>query len=93
MRQSGYDYESIWEPGERIDYQTDEPTATEIADAVANVECKIETNLVGVLVGVTSELEEAFIQANWAELQQLKLWLDTVYRNSEQVLAEIAEAD
>jgi hypothetical protein len=33
------------------------------------------------------------IQANWAELQQLKLWLDTVYRNSEQVLAEVAEAD
>jgi hypothetical protein len=93
MRQSGYDYESIWEPGERIDYQTDEPTATEIADAVANVACKIETNLVGVLVGVTSELEEAFIQENWAELQQLKLWLDTVYRNSEQVLAEVAEAD
>jgi hypothetical protein len=86
MRARGFDYDSVSEPGDR---QWPEPAGeAEIATALADVDCKVETNLVGVWVGVESEYQERFIRDNWDALQELKHWLETVYRNSEQVLAD-----
>lgn len=86
MRRHGFDYESVGQPQDR---QWPEPAGDEeITTALADVDCKVETNLVGIWVGVESEIQERFIRDNWAELQQLRRWLDTVYRNSEQVLAD-----
>jgi hypothetical protein len=90
MRRDGFDYRSVWEPLER-EWPTP-PSREEIATAVADVSCKIETNLIGVWVAVESEYQEQHIQQRWDELQELKRWLDAVYRNSARVLAE-AEAE
>lgn len=97
MREAGYRYERPLEAGsERYresdgDGAWDRPASPEeIADAVANVECKIETNLVGVWVAVMSEYQQQHIQEHWEELQQLRRWLDNVDENSTQVLADAA---
>lgn len=86
MAAAGYDYQSIWEPNDQ-DWP-EPPNRKEIATAIADVDCKIETNLVGVWVGVMAEYQEQYIQQNWTELQELKRWLETVNRNSARVLAE-----
>jgi len=85
MRRHGFNYDSIWKPGDR---EWPEPAGDEeIATALADVDCKVETNLVGIRVGIESELQERFIRDNWAELRVLKRWLATVYLNSERVFA------
>lgn len=51
---------------------------TEVADAVANVRCEVESNLLGVLVAVIARYQEEFIAAHRDELAPLKRWLDMV---------------
>jgi hypothetical protein len=91
MRGKGYRYDSRSELSER---QWPDPVSEEeIATAVADVECKVETNLVGVLVGVTSEYQREFIEDNWAALQPLRQWLEAVSENSARVLSDTGSAD
>jgi hypothetical protein len=86
MRGRGYEYDSLREAADRA---WPEPAGPEeIATALAEVDCKVETNLVGIRVGVETEFQQRFISDHLAELQVLKRWLETVYRNSEQVLTD-----
>lgn len=86
MADRGYDYSSIWEPSNR-DWP-DPVTDEEIATAVADVECKRETNLVGIWYAVDAAHQRAFIENNAERLAELETWLETVHENATRVLNE-----
>lgn len=85
MSARGYDYSSSSEPNNRE--WPEPPTDEEIATAVADIECKLETNLVGIWFAVESAYQQQFIDAHAGELAELRHWLDTVQTNAARYLA------
>lgn len=83
MKARGYDYKSIWDPNDSFSM---EPTSTakEIATAVADVECRQETNLVGIWMAVETAYQHRVISANEGQFHEvqsiMKRWSDAARR-------------
>lgn len=86
MKRKGYDYADVFEPNDRE--WPDPPGEAERATAVADVECKIETNLVGIWAAVESAYQTVLIEENAEAFAAQRDFLDTIARNSARVLAE-----
>jgi hypothetical protein len=84
MTRAGYEYESSTAPHGRTDWRPGEETTAALID----VDCKVETNLVGVWMWVETRYQQRYIEANWDALQRVKQWRDAVYENAAQLLAE-----
>jgi|HigsolmetaAR201D_1030396.scaffolds.fasta_scaffold27975_2 hypothetical protein len=84
MKGKGYTYAGVFDAVE------DWPEALspeEIAAATADVECKIETNLVGIWYAVESAYQRRFIDENAEAFAAQQRYLDNVTRNAARVLA------
>jgi hypothetical protein len=84
MADVGHDFATIWDPM-GIDWP-DPVSEAEIQMAVTDMECRIETNLVGVWYAVESAYQEIVIEEHAEELAAIADWIDTVYRNAVEVL-------
>lgn len=85
MTGKGYDYEDIWEARNK---DWPDPVGDEqIATAVADMECMIDTNLVGVWHAMESAYQERMIDEHAEQLSEVREWLDALYRRSADVVA------
>ncbi len=86
MADKGYDYSNVWEPND-TDWP-EPPGEQEIATAMADVDCKQETNLVGIWMGVEAAYQEALIEQNAEVLDELRDATDSMLRTAAEVLSE-----
>jgi hypothetical protein len=84
MSEHGYRYSSIWEPA---DLQWPRPVGPEeIATAVADVGCKLSTNLAGIWLAVETAYQNREIDRNAQRLADVDRYLKNVGRNSARVV-------
>lgn len=84
MERAGFDYSTIWDPN---DQAWPEPvTDEEIAVAIADVECKQETNVLGVWMAVEAAYQVSAIRQHENELDALRIELSAEVANATQVL-------
>ncbi|MBQ1072177.1 hypothetical protein KBX06_03205 [Micromonospora sp. C31] len=88
MAQRGYQYTDPLKANDDNRWQ-EKPSATtdEIQVAVADVECKRATNLVGVWISVESAYQERAVEKNSESLRELKTIMDRELRNAATVSA------
>jgi hypothetical protein len=72
MAQHGYTYSMPYDAGNDRQWNTPQPTATEIRTAETDVSCKVQSNLVGIWYAVDSALQTRLIAANQQHLAQVK---------------------
>lgn len=85
MSRLGYSYRSPWEPN---DFGWPSPTTTEeIATATADVACKKETNVAGILLTVETAYQLREIEEHAEELAAVKSWRDERVRKAADILA------
>jgi hypothetical protein len=72
MRDRGYTFDTPFDPAGKADLQAPVPSRSETETALADVQCKKETNLVGVFHGVEVAYAQAAIDKNAEALDQLK---------------------
>lgn len=88
MKTAGYTYadtnaatqDPAWSPGAV-------PSAREVQTALADVECKKQTNLPNVAIAVLTAYEQQSIEQHAEELTAYKAWLTNATRNASRVLA------
>ncbi len=85
MKRSGYSYETPWEPN-NLDWPEPAQSA-EIATAKADVACKRETNLAGVMMAVEAAYQHRQIEQRSQELSHIQAWRDDRVRRAAQALA------
>jgi hypothetical protein len=85
MKARGYAYADVSDPRKR--QWPEPPGEEEIATATADVECKIQTNLVGTRYAVESAYQRRIIDENAELFARQRAFLDAVTRNAARVLA------
>jgi hypothetical protein len=84
MKGKGFDYQDPFQPLDgdslKASLAQSAPTAVEIQTAVADVDCKQQTNLVGVWFAVESAYEEKLIEKNREELVAIKRAMDAMLK-------------
>lgn len=79
MTERGYTYTdpqaALGDPRWSQDRASDQASAAQIATAVADVECKISTNLIGVAVAVQSAYDQQYIQSHADQLSAYRTHL------------------
>ena len=85
MAQSGFSYQSPIEP--RRQKWPSPPSPTEIATAVADVNCKAKTNLAGIWLAVQTGYQQTLFEQNAPALKQLQDAWQGVLKNAEQIVA------
>ena len=89
MANKGYEFQTPYDPLEDERFAGDgAATQLEIDTAVADVECKHETNVLGVMYGVNVEYEEMLINEHFESLQVIEDWLTTATDRYAELLAE-----
>ncbi|WP_333733177.1 hypothetical protein [Streptomyces sp. IBSBF 3010] len=68
MKDRGYDTPTVWDTDELVGVQSQTPTDKEIAIAVADVECKQETDLIKIWFDQESAIQRQLIKKNQASL-------------------------
>ncbi|MFF4345063.1 hypothetical protein ACFY00_34735 [Kitasatospora sp. NPDC001540] len=68
-------------------WRTASPSEVEIATATADVDCKQQTDLVGVWFTVESEYQSADVRSNSAALQRIRKAIDVALANADKVAA------
>jgi hypothetical protein len=86
MRRAGYDYADPMKANDDPAFQSERPSAAEIAVATADVRCKREVNLVGIWATVESAYQQRFIDRNPEQLQVFKALMEAQVRNAARVL-------
>jgi hypothetical protein len=93
MRERGYDYGSPLAPVQnRTFYGEDPASPTQVATAVADVECKTSTNYIGRAVAVQAAYQARLIDKNAEALQQAKEGHDAQLANALRIIAELGHA-
>jgi hypothetical protein len=82
MAKSGYNYRTPSDANNDRVYNTDEPTAQEIATAVADVGCKKQTNLVGIWSAADVAYQKRLIEQNSQALDLVKSAITTQIKNA-----------
>jgi hypothetical protein len=88
MAIKGFKYRDVFDPINNGGFgSSGVPTPGEIDTAVADVQCKQESNVVGVMFSVESAYENALIQKNYERLTDAKTHFDVAVRNAAAALA------
>ncbi|KOV70375.1 hypothetical protein ADL00_09105 [Streptomyces sp. AS58] len=85
MKRSGYDYASPLDPLKTMGMRA--PTPEEKATAAADVQCKYETNLIGIWNAVETEIQKAMIGNKEEILENGRRETDRSLRNAADVLS------
>jgi hypothetical protein len=88
MADSGYDYSSPTEANNDPKWSGDKASAEEIAVAVADVNCKKTTNLVGIRIAVDAAYQRETISQRGVELNEIKAALVRQAANASAILAK-----
>ncbi len=88
MAQSGYSYSTPMEANNDPKWSGDKASAEEIAVAVANVNCKKTTNLVGIRMAVDAAYQRKAISQHGAELSAIQAALVRQAATASAILAE-----
>lgn len=86
MQRAGHSYDEVSAPNNQ-DWP-EPPTDAEIAVAMADVNCKLETNLVGISFAVESAYQEQLIEENARALEEIRMYLEVQLENAARVLAQ-----
>jgi len=83
MRQKGFHYTKPMDPGDSDRFlHAAKPGRLEIRTAVADVECKRQTNVIGVWISVETAYQEIAVRVDGKKLNQVRQSLLTELRNS-----------
>ncbi|MDR2799596.1 MAG: hypothetical protein LBB07_03185 [Bifidobacteriaceae bacterium] len=72
MKEKGFDFESVNSPSSKFSQPRKVPTPEELATASADIQCKIDTNLVGIDLAVQSAYDNEYIDAHRDQLEAWK---------------------
>jgi hypothetical protein len=72
MKEKGYNYNSLKDVDAKYHGNMQKASSEEIAAANADIQCKIQTNLVGIGVAVQTAYDNQYIDAHRNELQAMK---------------------
>lgn len=87
MHNRGYPYDSPWDANDDPQWwEADKPTDPEIQVAVADVECKRETNLVGTWFAVESAYQDRLIDEHAMELVAMRDYFQAVIDNATEIV-------
>jgi hypothetical protein len=92
MSKAGFAYSTPMDANNDPRWSGEEVTQAEIAVAVADVNCKKKTNLVGIRMAVDAAYQRAAIAANAIELKAVKTALARQATTAHAVLAAIPSA-
>jgi hypothetical protein len=90
MVKHGYHYAVPYDAGNDTQWDTPEPSATEIRTATTDVACKAQTNLVGIWYAVETALQREMITANQQHLDQVRQGIAAQTAAAGKVLATAA---
>lgn len=72
MRRAGYRYRSPWDVNDDQRWKTPRPSRHELATATADVDCRAETNLVGIWYAVERSYQRRYLKAHARELAAVR---------------------
>lgn len=88
MKEKKFSYATPLEAINDQRWRTDEPSAAEIATAVAEVECKQRYDVVGVWFSVESSYQRADIKAKAHRMAEIREGIDVAFKNAASVVGE-----
>jgi hypothetical protein len=92
MRRTGFGYTDPMQANDDPAFQTERPSASEIAVATADVACKQAVGLVGVWAAVEADYQRRALDRHREELQVIRRWLETQRRTAARIVAGQATA-
>lgn len=87
MGQQGFQYAEPFDAVDDPAFQTDQPSAAEIAVASADVRCKKEAKVIEVQAAVETAYHLRAIDTNQESLELVRVWVEARQRNAARVVA------